>query len=224
MKITKHMQSCFVIETGATKILIDPGTFVFNEEGLTPEAFKNIPLLIFTHEHADHFDWENVKKIIDLNDPKIIATSAIIDLVNQDYSNHECVELKPGAVEKFNDITIEGYESTHGPLPNGKPAPTVIGIVIDDGQTRFYTPGDSINLNPQARADITAVPICGQVVMDIPSAKEQLLQTPPKLAIPMHYDNPQYPTNVNDFVQAMQDTGIEVRVLNSGEETIYGSL
>lgn len=224
MKIIKHMQSCFLLETKGARILIDPGTYVFNEEGLKPSDFSNIDTLIFTHEHFDHFDLENVIKIVEQCNPKIIATAAVIDIIKQSHPNFNYAELKDGSIERLNGISIEGFQSQHGPLPNGKTAPNVVGAVIDDGESRFYTPGDSLILNPLARADIIAVPICGTVVMDIPIAKQELLKVMPKLAIPDHYDNLKYPTNIDDFVGAMKGADIEIKVLNPGEELIFGSL
>lgn len=214
MKITKHAQSCFLIETRRSRILIDAGTFVFKEEGRRPEDFGKIDILIFTHEHFDHFDVENIKKIIELNQPKIIGTRAIADQL----TGVAKVELTGANFNhQYVDFRVVGYISEHGPLPNGSESPQVNGAVIDDGKNRFYTPGDSLFLDQNSNADIIAVPICGMVVMNIGQAKLELLKLKPKIAIPIHYDNPRFPVNVADFEIAMRNTGIEVKILKWGE-------
>lgn len=217
MIITKHAQSCFLIEINQKKILIDPGNFVFNEEGLKPDDFINIDLMIFTHEHPDHFDWENVEKIIKKDSPIILGTKNVLGVIQTKYLKIECRLLNAGSMNKFNDFTIEGTVSKHGPLPNGNTPPNVCGAVINDGRNKFYTPGDSIFLDEKSKANIVAIPICGQVVMNIEQAKEELLKIKPQLAIPIHYDSPRFPADVNEFVKEMKNTGIEIKVLSWGE-------
>lgn len=217
MKITKHMQSCFLIETNGVKVLLDPGHYVFEEEGLLPREFDNVNVLVFTHEHGDHFDWENVKEIVKNNKPVVFGTTAVIETIQEKFPNIDLKILGDKTINKVLGLQIEGHISKHGPLPNGNPAPNVSGVVIDDSETRFYSPGDSVLLNPAANADIIAVPFCGQVVMDIKTAKAELLKLKPRIAIPIHYDSPKYPVDVNDFVGAMENAGIEVKVLKNGE-------
>lgn len=217
MKITKHMQSCFLIETAQSRILIDPGYFVFGQEGKAAEDFQNIDLIVITHEHEDHFDWENVQKIIEVSNPIVLSTEPVVKRIKEKFSDLDCGVIGEGYKRNIKDVKITGSESKHGPLPTGKPAPIVSGAIIDDGITRFYTPGDSIVLSNKTKADVVATPICGQVVMNINQAKEELLKLMPKIAIPIHYDNDKYPVDVNDFVNAMEGTGVEVKALKNGE-------
>lgn len=222
MKITKHAQSCFSIETEkGSRILIDPGEYVFGgKETLTPDDFQNIDILIITHEHSDHFDIPNVKKIAENGkDIQIYSTEALVDKIARE------IGLQPEALENVKsigglgsgkDITMTGIPSVHGPLPSGNEPPKVCGVLIEeeDGPS-FYDPGDSIVLN--STADIIATPICGKVVLSIEEAKEQLLEKVPKIAIPIHYDNPAYPVDVKDFIEMMADTDIEAKFLKDGE-------
>lgn len=217
MKITKHAQSCFLIEANGQRILVDPGSFVFNEEGLKPDDFQNIDIIAITHEHFDHFDIENIGIIIEQNDPKIIGVIPVIQSIIEKYPDADAKPLLDGQEFNFEGIKIKGFHSKHGPLPTGRPAPEVMGMVVDDSKTSFYAPGDSLYLNRQAKADIIAVPICGEVVMDIEEAKKELMEMRPKLAIPIHYDNPRFPVKVEDFVRAMGGSNLEVRVLGWGE-------
>jgi L-ascorbate metabolism protein UlaG (beta-lactamase superfamily) len=217
MKITKHAQSCFYIETTYSNLLLDPGTYVFNEEKVNPIAFKETDLIIITHEHRDHFDWGNIQIIMEMSNCNVIGSSTACQIINEKYPSR-ATNISSGFKHKVvGGIEIEGFPSVHGPLPNGKTPPIVSGVVIDDGETSFYSPGDSINLNTNVAADIIATPICGQVVMDIRTAKEQLIIAKPKIAIPIHYNNPDYPVSVNDFVEAMKDIAIEVKVLDWGK-------
>jgi|GEM_PF-1042332 len=225
MKITKHAQSCFLVETEAgSRILIDPGTYVFGgKEKLSPEdqQFKEIHVLIITHEHSDHFDIENVKKIIQSNQQiKIFTTTKVKEILGYSEASILGSVNKEQGLGIAEDITITGVVSRHGKkdgfLPSGDKAPAVTGVLIETDGASFYHPGDTIEL--KTTADVIATPICGTVVLSIEEAKEQLLKLKPKYAIPMHYDNSSYPVDVNDFVKAMEGTGIEVIVLSDKEK------
>lgn len=217
MKITKHMQSCFLIEASLGKILIDPGTYVFNQEGVNPNDFQKIDAIIITHEHQDHFDLDNIEKIYQKNSPVFYTTSAILPIILEKMPEATVKILGSQKADKISDLLVTGVASKHGPLPTGAEPPIVAGALIDDGETKFYHPGDSVFLDDKINADIIATPICGEVVMDIQKAKIELLKLNPKIAIPMHYDNPRFPVDVNDFDAAMKDTGIEVTILNPGQ-------
>lgn len=217
MRITKHAQSCFEINLNDENILIDPGSYVFGAEKKTPEDFKDTAFLIITHEHSDHFDLANIEKIIDLVNPEIFSTQQVVDQILNLKPDAKCSILKEELIHIKDDIAIRGIRSQHGPIPTGVSAPDVVGVIIRDGKSyvSFYHPGDTIQL--KIKAEVIATPICGQVVLDINEAKDQLLNLRPKLVIPMHYDNNSYPVNVNDFDQTMESTGIRTEVLEWGQ-------
>lgn len=217
MKITKHSQSCFLIESSYSKILIDPGKFVFEDEGLLPDAFQGISVIIITHLHTDHFDLENIIKIFHKSHPIFFTTTEVRSVIIKSIPNADIRILGSTKAEKIEDFLISGVNSIHGPLPSGQEPPIVSGVLIDDGETKFYHPGDTIVLEEGIEADVLATPICGQVVMSIQEAKSQLVMLKPKIVIPMHYDNPKYPVEIGDFIKAMDGTGIEIRTLKNGE-------
>jgi L-ascorbate metabolism protein UlaG (beta-lactamase superfamily) len=220
MKITKHAQSCLMVETEKARILVDPGSFVFGQEGLTAADFPNINIMVITHEHQDHFDRENVAVILQTSNPTVIATDAVINELKETFPSGDFRTTGDGTSHDFIDLGVKilGYKSKHGPLPNGKPAPEVSGVVIDDGATRLYVPGDTIEFNSEvSNIDITAVPICGVVVFDIAQAKSAVVALNPRVVIPYHHDNDTYPVNPQDFVEAMADTAIKVELLKNGE-------
>lgn len=218
MKITRHAQSCFLIETKQSKVLIDPGSFVFNEEGLVAKDFQKIDLIIFTHEHQDHFEMDNLKKLIDINHPEILSTNSIRTILKDEIPDLKTTTIGQDEVHKFSDFTVQGFTSKHGPLPSGDTPPAVSGFVLTESDTKksLYHPGDTIKLH-KTDADVVAVPICGLVTLNIEEAKAELIRVDAKITIPMHYDNPKYPTDVADFENAMKDTGIEVKTLEWGE-------
>lgn len=217
MKITKHGQSCFLVETGDTKILIDPGSYVTDLEKFDFLSFPKIDILLVTHIHSDHFDAENIFSLIKRDLPTVFGPIDVVALINEKIPEIKTIVAQANLSKDFDDTKIECFSSKHGPLPNGKPEPEVVGYVVDDGINRFYAPGDSIFLDRNTNADIVAVPFCGQVVMTIDEARSEIMKSNPKIVIPIHYDNPIYPVDVNEFAEKIKSTGIMAKILKNGE-------
>lgn len=211
MKLTKYAQSCFLVESNGKRILIDPGSFCY-EGDFTPMRWSDIDLLLLTHKHSDHCDTEAVKIISENCQPIIITNQEVHDLLNEHDVKSEVLE--PDDFKKFDNVTIYGIKSVHGYLPDGSRKPDVLGFLIND---KFYHPGDTIYLEDKPFAQVVAVPICGRVVMDIWDAARFCKEIGSEIVIPMHYDNPKFPVDINDFEKEMEGAGIKVKVLNDGE-------
>ncbi|MCL5410284.1 MAG: MBL fold metallo-hydrolase [Patescibacteria group bacterium] len=213
MKITKYPQSAILIEDYKNKrILIDPGSYCYNEN-FKLKSWGKIDILLFTHVHGDHFMPEVAKILKEIN-PNLFIASNLEVKAELDKENIASKILQPNEIIEIDDIKIKGVKSIHGDLPNGKPKPDVIGFLIDD---KFYHPGDTIYLQEKPYADIVFVPICGVVVMNVEEAVRFVEEINPKIAIPIHYDNPNYPVSVDDFASKVPIA----RVLKNGESLDY---
>jgi len=213
MKIIKHAQSCLEVLTRKANFLIDPGSYVFEDEGKTVEDFAHIDAIIITHAHYDHFDEKSILQMCEKFNIRLFAPEDVL-------KNIKCpdqIVVHDGDGMNFKQVKLDFFKSKHGPLPNGNPAPEVLGVRIDDGENSIYSPGDSIFLNEKAKADVIAVPISGTVTMNIDEAVDQIEKLSPKYAIPMHYDNPAYPADSNVFVEKMSSSAIRVKALRWGE-------
>lgn len=209
MKITKYPQSAILIEDYKNKrILIDPGSYCYSDN-FAPENWGKIDILLFTHVHGDHFMPEVAKTLAEIN-PDILIISNSEVKAELDGENIASKILQPGELVEADDIKIQGVKSIHGDLPNGKPKPDVIGFLIDD---KIYHPGDTIYLQEKPYAEIVFVPICGVVVMNVLEAAKFIKEIGPKIAIPIHYDNPSYPVNVEDFGREVEIA----KILKNGE-------
>lgn len=210
MKITKYPQSAVLIENNNKRILIDPGSFCYTDN-FTADSWGKIDVLLFTHEHADHFVPEAAQTILK-NNPAvvIISNSSVCKILSS--QNIPCQVIKPDEEKLINGVKIKGMKSIHGELPSGKPKPEVIGFLIDD---KIYHPGDTLTPPEIPSAEIIFVPISGTVTMDISQAAAFAKQVHPKITIPIHYDSPKYPVNVADFVAEM--AGSPVAALKNGE-------
>jgi L-ascorbate metabolism protein UlaG (beta-lactamase superfamily) len=206
MKITKYPQSCILINYKEKNILIDSGNMVDKED---IKRFKDIDILLLTHNHSDHTDPEAIKII----KPKLILTNQEThNLLKENDIDSEILE--PNQERIIDNIKIKGIKSIHGHLPSGKPAPDVIGFLIDNVA---YHPGDSLYLEDKPYADVVFVPICGTVVMDGKESIRFVEEIKPKLTIPVHYSNEKYPTGTDKFEQEIKKTNLNYKILENKE-------
>ena len=54
MKVKKFPQSCILIETNGTKILIDPSSVKYDEK--FKKDWKTADAILITHRHSDHIN------------------------------------------------------------------------------------------------------------------------------------------------------------------------
>jgi L-ascorbate metabolism protein UlaG (beta-lactamase superfamily) len=60
------------------------------------------------------------------------------------------------------------------------------------------------------KSEIIFVSICGTVVINSKEAAKFSQEINPKLTIPIHYDSPNYPVDVNKFVKEMNSYNVRV--------------
>jgi len=209
--VTKYAQSCFLLDYKGLKILIDPGIYCY-AQGFTPAEWPKVDVVLLTHSHLDHTRPEAIQVIDRKSHPRVLANQEVARTLSE-YAVHAEV-LKPKDRITVKGVTITGVWQIHGELPNRMPKPEVIGFLIDDA---FYHPGDTVATDDPPYADVVAVPICGQVTMDPFEAAGWVKLIKPRFTIPMHYHNPKFITDPQLFVQAMDGSNVEVRVLSDGE-------
>src|SRR3989344_8469945 len=73
MKLHKFLHSCILIESGAERLLIDPGEFSFVEGLLSPEDLPPIDIVLLTHEHGDHYNPDILRTISLRKKPHIVT-------------------------------------------------------------------------------------------------------------------------------------------------------
>lgn len=219
MKATKYPQSCILVETNNKKILIDPGTYVYEQTDMKPEDWKNIDFLLLTHRHGDHCHPESIKTIKENNPEMIILSNS---KVKEKLEDIESEVVKEGDIKEFGDIKIEVVKAIHGCCPAvGGPAGIIKennGFIIDDGKLRTYHCGDTLVFYPEFKADVIFVPICGHgVVMEPDIAVDFCKLFNPKLVIPVHYDSEKHPMGTDKFEEEIKKTDMKYKILKNKE-------
>jgi len=215
MKITKYPQSCMMIETEETKILIDPGMLKYKEK--YGEEWSKANAILITHKHPDHLNSEFLSSI-DRQMP-IYSTKE----VKESNANLEINIVKENDTFEINNIKIEVVHAIHGyqPLLKGeKEIHENVGYIIDDGKTRLYNTSDTICFKNEYKADILCIPVTGYgLTMSAFEAALYSKEVGAVLTIPIHMDNTAFPPNYDFIKEMFEKYEIDYEILEI-EETI----
>ena len=148
MKVTHLGQAGLLFEKDGFKIMIDP--YLSNSvEKIEPhnrrrvavdESFLKIKpnVMIFTHNHLDHYDPETVVHFIN-NDSNILvlAPKSVWDEVRKLGGKNNYVLFNRHTSWTENNIKFTAVKAEHSDT-------TPIGVIIDDGEKKYYITGDTL--------------------------------------------------------------------------------
>lgn len=148
MKILYLGQAGLLFEKDGFKIMIDP--YLSNSvEKINPKNYRRVPVdetvfdikpdvMIFTHNHLDHYDPETVEKFI-TKDSNILVLSpkSVWDEVRKIGGNNNFVLFNRHTSWTEKGIKFTAVKAEHSDI-------TPIGVIIDDGEKKYYVTGDTL--------------------------------------------------------------------------------
>lgn len=184
LKIDWLHHACFRIKSEKSIVYTDPYKIINN--------YNDADLILITHDHYDHLDYNSIKKLI--NEKTSIVAPKDCSKQLEDIKN-EKIFVSPNEVKIIKDITIKTVNSyninkfaNNGKAFHPKEKGNVGYIFIIDN-VRIYIAGDT-DLIPEMKEykmDIALLPVSGIYVMDASEAANSALLMKPDIAIPMHY-------------------------------------
>lgn len=222
VKVTFIGHSCFAIESGDHKLLIDP-FITGNPVAISTEEQKAADFILITHGHGDHLGdaialaMENKAMIISNYELCTFCHSQGVENVHPMHigGSHE---FPFGAVK----LTIAHHGSTLGDKLQygGNP----VGFIIRTGGKTLYHAGDTgLFMDMQLIGelddiDLAMLPIGDNFTMNIPDAVKAVEFLKPKMAIPMHYNTfDLIACDPQEFASGVKPLGTEGVILNFGE-------
>lgn len=175
MKVTRYAQSCLLIESANSRVLIDPGEDprVISK----PDELGKLDAILITHEHADHFDAQLCIKFLEQGIP-VYANASTARLIK---GKAKVVE---NAQEfQIGDLLIKTIELPHCLMPDGSEGPQNVGYLINN---KFFHPGDGKEIKG-LQVDNLALPIIGPDI-SIKDALSFAKEVSAKEVIAIHYD------------------------------------
>lgn len=151
MDITRFGHATLLVTTEDTRILIDPGVFS------RPETFElsGLDAVVVTHQHPDHLDPERAASLLEANpealllcDPETAALQA----------SDRWVPNADGLEQRVGDLLVRGVGAVHAEILPDIPRVANVGVLVDDGATTMFHPGDSYAEAPTG-VDVLALPL-----------------------------------------------------------------
>ncbi|MFH0971720.1 MAG: metal-dependent hydrolase [Candidatus Micrarchaeota archaeon] len=219
VSITYLGHSAFEARFGNKTVLIDPWLNPRPKEGrLIPPAYaaeqvKNADLMLITHEHFDHFDPIDVKRIYEKTFAHVVAPENVFDQVEIPESRKVVAYL--GDEFNYQGFDIKVVEAKHPQSQNA------VGYIISDGKESIYHAGDTYDFYglSKIQADVALIPIGGTYTMDVIGALSAIKKLRVSHIIPMHYNTfDNIRADPYEFARkAAKETKAPVHVLNIGE-------
>jgi len=138
---------------------------------------ENVKVIIVTHLHADHFDPEVVKRIMDDNPEVVVYTTE---------DNAEAIlgaeVVRGGDAKSVGEFEMVFFGANHAPIDGDKVPCQSVGVVVNG---EFVHPGDSFDMPPVENLAILGVPVSAPW-LKTGEAMDYIRAVRPKVVMPIH--------------------------------------
>jgi L-ascorbate metabolism protein UlaG (beta-lactamase superfamily) len=173
VKVTKYEHAALVVESADRKLVIDPGNF------LTPPDFANTAAVVITHEHADHWTPENLRRILEISPDAAIYGPQGVATAAEGFDVHVVAD---GDEVEAGPFTLRFFGAKHNEIHSSLPIVDNVGVLVNG---ELFYPGDSYTVPDGVAVGTLAAPV-GAPWLKIGEAMDYVLAVHPKRAFYAH--------------------------------------
>ena len=221
-KLTWHGHSCFVLEHGGKRIVIDP--FLGGNPKADVDAAKlpHLDAILLTHGHGDHLgDAVPLAK----RDGALVVAPYELALYCEEQGAPNVHAMHIGGARDFPFGRVKLVVAIHGGMVEGGGGGRFTTfpcgyLVTVGGKTVYHTGDTALTMDMQlleGRVDVMLLPIGDNFTMGIEDAARAVAFVKPAVAIPMHWGTfPVLESDPQKFTQAVGKQA-QVVVLQPGQ-------
>jgi L-ascorbate metabolism protein UlaG (beta-lactamase superfamily) len=222
LKLVFHGHSCWELDDGKHRLLIDPFLTGNPLADVGPDHFEKLDAIVITHGHGDHIG--DSLEIVKRTGALVVSNFEIVNYFGA--RNVEGHPMHIGGGHKFPFGHVKFTIAHHGSTgPEGEPLGNPMGVVMTMGGKKVYHAGDTgLFLDMQligemnGPLDVALLPIGDNFTMGIDDAVKAVDLLRAKLNIPMHYNTfDLIKANPKDFASKVEQRGARVQIVNPGQ-------
>lgn len=150
MKLTKYEHACLILDNDQSRLVIDPGCFTN-----LPDDLSGVGCIVVTEEHIDHFNLENIQKILTQSpEAVIISTDVVVDELAK--SGIQATVIKGNQNIDQAGYHLSFFETPHAAVYRKSPCQS-LSVKVDD---YLFYPSDSYNTIDDT-VEVLALPTSG---------------------------------------------------------------
>jgi L-ascorbate metabolism protein UlaG (beta-lactamase superfamily) len=178
MEVTHFGHSCVLLDTGAARLLIDPGNFSADFEGLT-----GIDAVLVTHQHPDHLDPERLPALLKANpQARLVVDSGTAGQLGAMKTDVEPEIVEPGTAVQIGGARVEVLGGRHAVIHPDIPVIPNNAYLVDG--THLH-PGDALTVVPAEPLEVLFLPTAAPW-QKLSDAVTYLREVAPRTAVPIH--------------------------------------